>query len=126
MLCARRTPDLTPQAARTFRDNAATKNAAWHTATSHRAMNDKYFRDAEVETTALLYKWGLAGNGNKRILEIGCGTGRMTLALARTFEPVDAVDISPAMLQCAETRPHLTPGRRGQTAPVRRRPVAAS
>lgn len=38
-----------------------------------------------------------------RALEIGCGVGRMTAPLARTFEHVDAIDVSPTMLQMAES-----------------------
>jgi len=41
-----------------------------------------------------------------RILEIGCGAGRMTLALSRIFGRVDAVDISPEMI--AQARVALT------------------
>ncbi len=33
-----------------------------------------------------------------RVLEVGCGTGRITLPLARAGHPVVGVDISPAML----------------------------
>lgn len=38
---------------------------------------------------------------NKRILEIGCGVGRMSFALGRRFGTVEAVDISPEMIQRA-------------------------
>jgi len=38
-----------------------------------------------------------------RALEIGCGAGRMTRALARLFETVYAVDISAAMVSLAPT-----------------------
>jgi ubiquinone/menaquinone biosynthesis C-methylase UbiE len=37
-----------------------------------------------------------------RILEIGCGAGRMTLPLSHTFGQVDAVDISPEMIARAQ------------------------
>jgi ubiquinone/menaquinone biosynthesis C-methylase UbiE len=33
-----------------------------------------------------------------RVLEIGCGAGRMTLPLSRIFGRVDAVDVSPEMI----------------------------
>ena len=38
----------------------------------------------------------------RRVLDVGCGTGFLAHALAQTFEQVDAVDISPAMI--AEAR----------------------
>src|SRR5262250_129806 len=33
-----------------------------------------------------------------RVLEIGCGAGRMTRALSELFKSVDAIDISPEMI----------------------------
>lgn len=41
----------------------------------------------------------------ERVLEIGCGAGRMLAAFAPHFARVDGVDISPEML--AEARPHM-------------------
>ncbi len=42
-----------------------------------------------------------------RILEIGCGTGLLTRALARRIGPADwtVTDISPGMLAAAQSRP---------------------
>ena len=42
--------------------------------------------------------------GNCRAAEIGCGLGRMTQWFARGFGAVDAVDVSPAMLEQARAR----------------------
>lgn len=39
-----------------------------------------------------------------RALEIGCGPGRMTRWFAREFAQVDAVDVSPAMIEAARER----------------------
>ena len=36
-----------------------------------------------------------------RMVEVGCGLGRMTVAFAREFERVDGVDISPSMVKQA-------------------------
>jgi SAM-dependent methyltransferase len=43
-----------------------------------------------------------------RVLEIGCGAGRVTCALAEVFGEVHAVDVSPAMVELARkaTAPH--------------------
>src|SRR5436305_5136095 len=43
-----------------------------------------------------------------RALEIGCGVGRDTVHLARHFEHVDGVDVSPTMVRLAEE--HGIPG----------------
>jgi SAM-dependent methyltransferase len=48
----------------------------------------------------------LAGGpeGHSRILELGCGTGRVTLPLARAGHDVTALDLSPAMLEQFECK----------------------
>jgi SAM-dependent methyltransferase len=49
--------------------------------------------------------WAMAWAGelpaNGRALEIGCGTGRNTIHLARHFRQVDGVDVSPTMVHLA-------------------------
>ena len=39
---------------------------------------------------------------NMRALDLGCGTGRLTIGLAKYFSSVDGVDISPEMIKVAE------------------------
>ncbi len=51
---------------------------------------------------ALWNRYGLDTRG--ACLEIGCGAGRITSALARTFTSVEAVDVSQAMLDYARQR----------------------
>ena len=46
--------------------------------------------------------FGLRPSG--RALDFGCGVGRLSLALARRFDQVTALDIAPAMLAEAERR----------------------
>ena len=41
-----------------------------------------------------------------RVLEIGCGTGALTIAMAEKGAQVTAIDISPSMLAEAERRSH--------------------
>src|SRR5215472_17275605 len=48
----------------------------------------------------VLARCGLPATG-KRMLELGCGAGRMTRSFARRFEEVYAFDISREMLSCA-------------------------
>jgi len=40
---------------------------------------------------------------HRRALDFGCGPGRLSQALARYFEQVDGVDISPSMIELAKT-----------------------
>lgn len=47
----------------------------------------------------------LLGNGPRTILDAGCGSGDLTIPLARVAERVDAVDPSSAMLAVAKRRP---------------------
>src|SRR5687768_17718637 len=61
---------------------------------------DAYVGDparGEEELRALFGRLGADPQGGT-CLEVGCGPGRMTGALARRFERVIAVDVSPAML----------------------------
>jgi ubiquinone/menaquinone biosynthesis C-methylase UbiE len=39
------------------------------------------------------------------VLELGCGTGEIARALAPHVERIDAIDISPRMIECARTMP---------------------
>lgn len=48
---------------------------------------------------------GLVSDGQRIILDLGCGTGDVALGLARRADRVDAVDASEAMLRVARTRP---------------------
>ncbi len=44
------------------------------------------------------------GNKNKRVLEIGCGTGLFTNILAITNNQITAIDVSPPLLELARKR----------------------
>lgn len=64
-------------------------------------LNSTVFADEE----AFPPRWsGLSG---KRVLEIGCGTGRHTQRLARLGNDVTALDLSPGMLAVARAKPGL-------------------
>lgn len=45
--------------------------------------------------------WAAPLTGHERAVEIGCGVGRYTVALASRFALVDAVDVSPTMIALA-------------------------
>ncbi len=74
-------------------------------------MNDPYYADAQyydVVHAGFDADVGLwlshAGRTQRPVLEVGAGTGRIALELARSGSDVVAVDPSPAMLSIAEKR----------------------
>jgi ubiquinone/menaquinone biosynthesis C-methylase UbiE len=85
-------------------DARARENAKHYVATSRTTWeDDDFFRSGTEEVRELVEKYCADICGGRfpaemRILEIGCGAGRMTLALSRIFGRVDAVDISPEMI----------------------------
>ena len=85
-------------------DARARENAKYYVATSRKDWHDdEFFRSGAEEVRELVEK-PCADICNGRspaemtVLEIGCGAGRMTLALSRIFGRVHAVDISPEMI----------------------------
>lgn len=65
---------------------------------------------ATAEVAARLREWGLTGPG-RRLLELGCGYGRLSLALADDFAEILGLDVSGEMIaearRRAAGRPHL-------------------
>ncbi len=59
-------------------------------------------RRAAAELDSLFGRLGGQPPGDSRCLEVGCGSGRMTLELVRRFADVTAVDISAAMIERAK------------------------
>lgn len=59
---------------------------------------DAYFRSGEQAVQRVITLAGWRPGPNSRLIEIGCGTGRETRALAARFASVDAIDISEAMI----------------------------
>jgi ubiquinone/menaquinone biosynthesis C-methylase UbiE len=68
---------------------------------------DEFFQSGEINVeNDILADAGIIGRGKKpgrmRVLEIGCGAGRMTRAMAASFGEVHAVDISAEMIAAAK------------------------
>jgi len=86
-------------------DSLARENAFHYIASLRKEWpEDEFLLSGESDVAELLdpiLRHAKVGPRNKRILEIGCGVGRMTFALASRFEAVEAVDISPEMIQRA-------------------------
>lgn len=60
----------------------------------------------EADWNQCYQRWSSYGVQNGRCLEIGCGVGRYTMHIAKTFERVDALDVSPEMIEYARERIH--------------------
>jgi SAM-dependent methyltransferase len=58
---------------------------------------------ATAEIVQLLDAWGLLGL-HRRALDIGCGIGRMEVALASRLGRIDAIDVSAGMIEAAGRR----------------------
>ena len=94
---------------RTDWDERARKNARHYVATMKEEWSDKEFFDSGDEWIRYFVLPDLpliCGNrlpSEMRILEIGCGAGRMTRGLSEIFGLVDAVDVSSEMVAIART-----------------------
>jgi SAM-dependent methyltransferase len=99
-------------------DERARKNARHYVATSRENWGDEEFfesgkiwvNDYVLPELPLICRSKPASE--VRVLEIGCGAGRMTKALSQLFGEVDAVDISPEMAAVAESALHGVPNAR--------------
>lgn len=89
---------------RAFWDARARENAMYYIS-SFRPYDaqdpQEFWRWGETLTARFLAESGLAFTGAERVLEIGCGIGRMTVPLARRFAEVEAVDVAPEMVRRA-------------------------
>lgn len=61
----------------------------------------EFFASGLVAWNVFKRRWDAYGRPNSSCLEIGCGAGRLTRALASDFQRLDAIDVSPAMLRYA-------------------------
>jgi ubiquinone/menaquinone biosynthesis C-methylase UbiE len=62
---------------------------------------EEFYALGESDWQDFLYHWRQYGINTQSCLEIGCGAGRMTRQLARSFDRVHGVDVSEAMISCA-------------------------
>ena len=66
-----------------------------------RGMTIEEFAASGEPLVASALDWAAPLPGRARAVEIGCGVGRFTVALASRFDRVDAVDVSPTMVALA-------------------------
>src|SRR5277367_5394149 len=90
-------------------DKRARENARYFIATANADWTDREFFDSGRQSVAeeILTDMGniCQGKNPKKmtVLEIGCGAGRITRALAEVFGKVYAVDVSGEMISHART-----------------------
>jgi SAM-dependent methyltransferase len=75
--------------------------------TQIREHHDEFYRsgaDDAARIQAILSRSGSSAKTHRRILEFGCGVGRVTPYLAESFDEVTAVDISTSHLRMARDR----------------------
>jgi SAM-dependent methyltransferase len=94
-----------------FWDERARENALFfvdNTIDYRRPDAERFWAGGEEAVSAILDELGLAIRPTEKIVEIGCGVGRLTRALARCAAQVTAVDVSAEMLARArELNPEL-------------------
>jgi SAM-dependent methyltransferase len=88
-------------------DNRARKDAFFYIASWRKDWSEESFFESGEEDYQQLVAKVLEARGfapaGKKMLELGCGAGRMTRAFARRFATVSAFDISAEMLARAKT-----------------------
>lgn len=87
-------------------DRFAREDARFYIATSREDWDDEAFIASGRALVDETLRWIGNRAGRDRLLEIGCGLGRTAVHFAEHFTRVDAVDISPEMIERANERPH--------------------
>ncbi len=104
---------------RDFWDEKAKENAMYYIS-SYRDYDDQdpeeFWRWGETLTERFLSESEIPFAGDERVLEIGCGIGRMTAALARRFREVEGIDVSEEMVRRAREALGGTPNARVSVA----------
>ena len=87
-------------------DEKARENPMWfiHNVLDYSNPNEaEFWRSGDDNLLKTLAPFGLALGETDRVLEIGCGIGRMTAAISRRVASVVAVDVSEEMVAQART-----------------------
>jgi len=97
------------QLMKTFWDSKARENARYYVS-SFRPYDDQnweeFWKSGEILAERFLAESGIHFTGAERVLEIGCGIGRMTRYFGRRFGEVYGIDVSPEMI--AQARNNLS------------------
>jgi SAM-dependent methyltransferase len=85
----------------------AREDARFYVATDREDWSAEDFYAAGAELVDDVLAWAGAGLGSERMVEIGCGAGRLLVHFAPRFERVDGFDIAAEMIDAA--RRHMPP-----------------
>lgn len=66
--------------------------------------DEEFYKLGEMDWRDFFAHWQKYGVDDQSCLEIGCGTGRITMQLAKHFKETRAVDVSEGMIAYAQTR----------------------
>lgn len=89
---------------RRFWDGRARENPWWFinsTLDWHEPEMDRFWASGERDVDEILGTLGVSLAPSDHVVEIGCGAGRMSRAIARRVARVTAVDVAPRMLALA-------------------------
>lgn len=86
-----------------FWNRVALENSAWYSATGFSTESEHFFATGARDVDAFLALAGVRLALEDTILEIGCGSGRMTRRLSSRARRVVAADVSSEMLSRAST-----------------------
>ena len=82
----------------------AREDPRFYIASNRQEWSDADFYADGAGLAASVLEWA-APLGDERMLELGCGAGRMLVHLAKGFERADGVDIAPEMIAAAADAP---------------------
>lgn len=77
-------------------------DAMYYIATRDEAWTPEAFFASGAPLAAQVIDWLPGSLPRRRLLEVGCGIGRITLHFAAAFDHVDGVDIAPSMIEQAK------------------------
>jgi SAM-dependent methyltransferase len=91
---------------RRFWDGRARENPWWFinsTLDYHDPDVDRFWESGERDLESLLARFGVELERSDHVVEIGCGAGRMSRAIARRAGALTAVEVAPRMLELARS-----------------------
>ena len=91
-------------AMRDFWDKRARENALWYICSNldyAQPDSERFWASGEEDLDRILPQFEIHLDGSQQVVEIGCGTGRLTRALARRTRMVVGIDVSAEMVERA-------------------------